>query len=780
MLRAILRGFLVLPLIAAITHIALAQSTNLVVNPGFEAGLIGWTIGGQGDGVHNWLIATASDPKHSGNGAARDGCVGAACISVPTSYLYQDLPTVIGQSYLLSFWGASNNGINNNFPNELQVLLGGKIVLDLYDSIPGDSVYREYVAAPFTATSTTTRLQFNGRQDPGHLLIDDVSVTAATARVPLGNGTLTVTGAAGSNTNTAPSYIQNSNSFAFKLTDGINTVSGQERNNANSSGGPNTALQAMTTFDGRHAAITGTITALSFNDADASSGGSQIFAIGFVTSGVLQHAAITDNSYLAYTLTSAGASASAGLDGFDGILLGYYVDTAAHLYLASHDLYAGNGPEVKADLTQLGYASGQSLTGQVSFTIAFDGSNMAISVNGAALGSIPFTHDLSNCALVVMGNSLDAGNGAGMLAYSNIAVSTPSAVGPPSLVYAASGDNQTGTAGTALALPVVVGVVDAYRNPVAGTSVNFTASNATVAAASAQTDATGRATAQVMLGSAAGPATVTATVNGIPPVTFHLTATANPLLPAISTIVSASGFGGFPAVAPGSWVEIYGSNLAPDTRQWAGSDFNGNNAPTSLDGVQVRIGGQNAFIDYISSSPGQINAQLPSNIATGGPLAVTVTNANGTSPAFNITVNATEPGLLAPGSFLVGGKQYAVALLPDGATYILPSGAISGLSSRPAQPGETITLYGIGFGPVSPNIPAGQIVGQNNQLSNSFQVLFGQTAAQIVYAGLAPGFVGLYQFDVVVPAIPDSDSVPLTFNLGGVAGTQTLYTSVHE
>jgi uncharacterized protein (TIGR03437 family) len=251
-------------------------------------------------------------------------------------------------------------------------------------------------------------------------------------------------------------------------------------------------------------------------------------------------------------------------------------------------------------------------------------------------------------------------------------------------------------------------------------------------------------------------------------------------LPAITSVVSASGFGGFSAVAPGSWVEIYGSNLAPDTRQWAGSDFNGNDAPTSLDGVVVNIGGQKAFIDYISSSPGQVNAQLPSNIATGGQLGVTLTNSNGTSSAFNITVNSTEPGLLAPSSFAIGGKQYAVALLPDNATYVLPTGAIPGVASRPAQPGETITLYGIGFGAVSPNIPAGQIVGQANQLAASFQILFGQTAAQVAYAGLAPGFVGLYQFDVVVPAVPDNNLVPLTFDLAGVAGTQTLYTSVHQ
>ncbi len=44
----------------------------------------------------------------------------------------------------------------------------------------------------------------------------------------------------------------------------------------------------------------------------------------------------------------------------------------------------------------------------------------------------------------------------------------------------------------------------------------------------------------------------------------------------------------------GSWVEIYGSYLAPDSRSWAGTDFNGTSAPTSLDGTSVTIGGQPA------------------------------------------------------------------------------------------------------------------------------------------------------------------------------------------
>jgi uncharacterized protein (TIGR03437 family) len=249
-----------------------------------------------------------------------------------------------------------------------------------------------------------------------------------------------------------------------------------------------------------------------------------------------------------------------------------------------------------------------------------------------------------------------------------------------------------------------------------------------------------------------------------------------PVPPAIGGVVSASAFGGFTSVAPGSWVEIYGSNLAAHTRQWAGSDFTGNNAPTALDGVQVNVGGQKAFVDFISS--GQVNAQLPSNIGT-GPAQITLTNGTVTSAPFNITVNATQPGLLAPPQFKIGANQYVVAQFADG-TYVLPTGAIGGVASRPAKPGETIVIYGVGFGPNDHSIPAGQIVTQGNQLTLPLQILFGQTSAQVQYFGLAPNFVGLYQFNVVVPAVANSDLVPLTFTLGGSAGAQTLFIAVRH
>jgi uncharacterized protein (TIGR03437 family) len=170
---------------------------------------------------------------------------------------------------------------------------------------------------------------------------------------------------------------------------------------------------------------------------------------------------------------------------------------------------------------------------------------------------------------------------------------------------------------------------------------------------------------------------------------------------------------------------------------------------------------------------------VPSNVGTGRQQVV-VKTAAGSSSAYTVTVNAAQPGLLAPSSFNIGGTQYAVALFPDGMTYVLPPGAIAGLPSQRAQPGDTITFYGVGFGAVIPNIPAGQVVQQDNALALPFQIKFGTTQARVTYDGLAPDAVGSYQFEVVVPSIPSSDAVPVTFTLNGVAGTQTLYMSVQN
>jgi uncharacterized protein (TIGR03437 family) len=71
-------------------------------------------------------------------------------------------------------------------------------------------------------------------------------------------------------------------------------------------------------------------------------------------------------------------------------------------------------------------------------------------------------------------------------------------------------------------------------------------------------------------------------------------------------------------------------------------------------------------------------------------------------------------------------------------------------------------------------IPAGQIVTQANSLTGNFQIFFNGTSATVQFAGLVDSFLGLYQFNVVVPNVAAGNAVPVTFSLNGTPGTQTL------
>jgi len=248
-------------------------------------------------------------------------------------------------------------------------------------------------------------------------------------------------------------------------------------------------------------------------------------------------------------------------------------------------------------------------------------------------------------------------------------------------------------------------------------------------------------------------------------------------VPAIKSagVVTAGEFGAFATVAPGAWIEIYGTNLASRARSWSDADFFSGKAPTSLEGTRVTVDGQAAYIAYVS--PGQLNVQLPSTL-TAGQKQLTVTTSAGTSAPYSITVNATQPGVFAPSAFKVGGMQFAGALLEDTASFALPRGAVDGINARPARPGETLTLYGVGFGPVTPSISAGEVVQTLNSLEYPLEVYIGGVRAPVRYSGLAPGAVGVYQINVTVPPEVQAGNLPLTFTLGGASGTQKLYVAV--
>ena len=194
-------------------------------------------------------------------------------------------------------------------------------------------------------------------------------------------------------------------------------------------------------------------------------------------------------------------------------------------------------------------------------------------------------------------------------------------------------------------------------------------------------------------------------------------------------------------------------------RDWTGSDFNGNVAPTELEGVSVKINGKDAFVRFVS--PGQVNVFSPDDDAT-GPVDVQVSNCAGSSATFTAQKADLSPGLLAAADT---GKVYAF----DAATFdVLDQ----------VQPGSTIVLYGIGFGATDPAFAAGNVVDAQNRVTGNLKITIGGVEvpqSDIGYAGLLPPFVGLYQFNVTVPNVPaGSQDVKVTIDGVGVQGSLML------
>ena len=262
----------------------------------------------------------------------------------------------------------------------------------------------------------------------------------------------------------------------------------------------------------------------------------------------------------------------------------------------------------------------------------------------------------------------------------------------------------------------------------------------------------------------------------------------NTTQPVITFVDSASGYGGYPYFASGTWLEIKGANLADpaDPRlsstspgQWTPADFNGVNAPTVLDGVSVSIAGKPAYVWYLS--PGQLNVQAPQDTATGN-VSITVTNCKATSSAFTFARQALAPGFLAPSNYTANGTQYLVALFVSDGAYVLntSTGASFGLNSRPAKPNDQIYTFGIGFGDMTPAILPGVIAGQSTALVNPVTISFGTTPAMIGYQGLTPGAVGLYQFNFTVPSSLSNGDYQINVKQNGTPVPQTMYLTVHN
>ncbi len=213
-------------------------------------------------------------------------------------------------------------------------------------------------------------------------------------------------------------------------------------------------------------------------------------------------------------------------------------------------------------------------------------------------------------------------------------------------------------------------------------------------------------------------------------------------------------------VTPGEWMSIYGTNLASGTTTWTG------NFPTSLGGTSVTIGGNAAYLSFVS--PGQINLQVPNVTATGA-VPVVVTTALGSATS---SVTLAQFG---PSFFLLDAKHVAAIILrPDGSgaygggSYDIlgPTGNSLGYRTVAAKAGDVIELYGTGFGPTNPAVPAGQAFSGAAPTTNAVTLRINNVSITPAFAGLSGA--GLYQLNVTVPPGLGSGDVSIQASVGGV------------
>lgn len=237
-------------------------------------------------------------------------------------------------------------------------------------------------------------------------------------------------------------------------------------------------------------------------------------------------------------------------------------------------------------------------------------------------------------------------------------------------------------------------------------------------------------------------------------VTYVVNAIPTPLL---STVVNGASFQPG-AIAPGEIVTITGTNLGPATGV-SGTASPGSILPALILGTQVTFDGIPAPLLYVSAT--QINAVVPYAVAgrVQTRLTVTFNNASSNSVALNVTDSAPAIFLnTAPGFPLTQG-----AILNQNVTVNAPN--------NPAPRGSVIVIFATGEGATTPQGVDGLVIPLDpNALKRPLlpvQVAIGGYAADVQYAGSAPGFVsGALQINAVVPDGTGSGSVPIVVTVG--------------
>ncbi len=256
----------------------------------------------------------------------------------------------------------------------------------------------------------------------------------------------------------------------------------------------------------------------------------------------------------------------------------------------------------------------------------------------------------------------------------------------------------------------------------------------------------------LVLNAASGSSTFAATWNGanftdtLPAgaVATYEWAVPAPAFPAIGAVNAAAPEA---ALSPGELFSIYGVNLAAQV-QWPLLLP----LPATMAAASVQIDGIAAPLVYVS--PLQINAQVPWEAMPGG-ATLTVTHA-GVAASQTVTIAAAGPAI-----FTLYGSQEAAARNQD---YSVNS------QDNPAAAGQAILLFGTGLGAVSPAVPTGVAASADplSWVTAKVTATVGGAPADVLFAGMAPGFAGLWQVNVALPA-GVSGAAPVIVTVAGVA-----------
>ena len=202
-------------------------------------------------------------------------------------------------------------------------------------------------------------------------------------------------------------------------------------------------------------------------------------------------------------------------------------------------------------------------------------------------------------------------------------------------------------------------------------------------------------------------------------------------------------------VAAGSMASVFGIALPPAGQEPMVVQVNGIDAP--------------AF----AMSDSQINFQVPWQLAGLSQASLTVTVGESASSPVAVPLTAAAPGLFSTNA---SGSGQGAIVIADTAAVAAPVGAFSG--SRPANRTESVAIYCTGLGAVINQPPTGVAASATSPSTTvePASVTIGGVPATVSFAGLAPGFVGLYQVNVEVPeAAPSGSAVPVVLSIGGAA-----------